>query len=214
MSSSDETDSDPQQNATVSSIGTTTITTDISSATVTSVEKPDSFEQMKTNGGIIATVTSVEKSDSSSIGMVAITSQFANRNDRRAVIMNALQIVTSISSTSTSCLDSFSFERPKSSTSSMLFTTNSNISIDLLPSILMAWNRDESISFSGYVASPDRGPIGTAPLPVKKDTADEATFRSLLVRQLKGLLGCSPNGTPILPSWRKNMRGEFTLSLD
>jgi hypothetical protein len=137
-------------------------------------------------------------------------SLFSSRSERRAVIMEALQIVAS----SNSLLDSFSFERPKSSQSS-LFSTNSGQSFDLLASILLAWNRDESISFSGYIASAERSPYGLPPAPISPRTADEATFRSLLIRQLKGLLGCVPSsGISILPAWKKNMRGEYTLSLD
>jgi hypothetical protein len=138
-------------------------------------------------------------------------SLFSSRSERRAVIMEALRIVAS----SNSLLDSFSFERPKSSQSS-LFSTNSGQSFDLLASILLAWNRDESISFSGYIASGlERSPHGLPPAPISPRTADEATFRSLLSRQLKGLLGCVPSsGIPIVPSWKKNMRGEYTLSLD
>jgi hypothetical protein len=148
-------------------------------------------------------------------GTAVSASQFSSRAERRAVIMNALLIVTSFSSSSSSSsfLDSFCFERPRSSTANM-FTTNISISFELLAQILMAFNRDESVSFSGYVSSPDRGPLGTAPLPVKRDNADESTFRKLLARQLQGLLGSSSSGNLIVPSWRKNMRGEFTLSLD
>jgi len=137
-------------------------------------------------------------------------SLFSSRSERRAVIMEALRIVAS----STSLLDSFSFERPKSSQSS-LFASNSGQSFDLLASILLAWNRDESISFSGYLASAERSSHGLQPAPISSRTADEATFRSLLIRQLKGILGCVPSsGVPIIPAWKKNMRGEYTLSLD
>lgn len=148
-------------------------------------------------------------------GTAVSASQFSSRAERRAAIMNALLIVTSFSSSSSSSsfLDSFCFERPRSSTANM-FTTNITMSFELLAPILMAFNRDESVSFSGYVSSPDRGPLGTAPLPVKRDNADESTFRKLLARQLQGLLGSSSSGNLIVPSWRKNMRGEFTLSLD
>jgi len=146
-----------------------------------------------------------------SVRSTTSSSLFSSRSERRAVIMEALRIVAS----SNSLLDSFSFERPKSSQSS-LFTTNSGQSFDLLASILLAWNRDESISFSGYIASGlERSPHGLPPAPISPRTADEATFRSLLSRQLKGLLGCVPSsGIPIVPSWKKNMRGEYTLSLD
>jgi hypothetical protein len=146
-----------------------------------------------------------------SVRSTTSSSLFSSRSERRAVIMEALRIVAS----SNSLLDSFSFERPKSSQSS-LFSTNSGQSFDLLASILLAWNRDESISFSGYIASGlERSPHGLPPAPISPRTADEATFRSLLSRQLKGLLGCVPSsGIPIVPSWKKNMRGEYTLSLD
>jgi len=71
----------------------------------------------------------LEKSELSDPAGTAVSAspatQFSSRAERRAVIMNALLIVTSFSSSSSSSsfLDSFCFERPRSSTATM-FTTN------------------------------------------------------------------------------------------
>jgi hypothetical protein len=70
----------------------------------------------------------------------------------------------------------------------------------LLAKTLMAWNRDEGVSFPGHTAAAAGAPASSG---------DEATFRALLVRQLQGLLGGGAK-----PVWRKNHRGDHSLHLD